>query len=108
MRVSRPGGYLASGITLPGLAVIVAVISGLNIHSLLAILLLYAVRLPVSTIYSRLWARDMMLLSWGWLLPVRDLLASITWVMAFLGNRVVWRGERFEVMKDGRMMKVDG
>lgn len=106
MRVSRPGGYLASGLTLPGLAVIAAVISGPNIHSLLALIILYSVKLPISTIYSRIWAKDGMLPAWWWLLPVRDVLASATWVLSFLGNRVVWRGERFEVMKDGRMMKV--
>ena len=103
MRVSRPGGYLASGITLPGLAVIIALLSGIFPHGLLAILLLYLVRFTVTTIFSRLWVTDYLLPRWGWLLPARDLLAAITWLLAFLGNSVTWRGSRFKISSDGTM-----
>lgn len=107
MRVSRPGGYLASGITLPGLAILLALASGPAPTALAAIALLYLIRFSVSTCFSRCWVADRLLPVWGWLLPLRDLLASGTWLLAFLGNRVSWRGHRFIVQPDGRLTPID-
>lgn len=103
MRVSRPGGYLASGITLPGLAVLGALAVGPLPWSLAAICLLYLFRFAVVTLFSRTLVRDRLLPKWSWLLPLRDLLASVTWLCAFLGNGVQWRGRRFRVLRDGRL-----
>ena len=105
MRVSRPGGYFASGITLPGLACLAAAAIPAGLHSLLAIILLYAIRLGVCTIYSRVWVEDRLLPRWAWLLPLRDLLAAGTWLLAFLGNRVMWRGQRFRIAANGTMTR---
>ena len=103
MRVSRPGGYLTYGITLPGLAVLVALTTGPLPWSLAAISLLYLFRFTVATLFSRTLVRDRLLPKWSWLLPLRDLLASVTWLSAFLGNSVRWRGERFRISGDGRL-----
>jgi ceramide glucosyltransferase len=94
MRVSRPGGYLASGITLPFPA------------ALAAILLLYGVRLAVSTTFSRRFVRDGLLPRWLWLIPVRDMLAFCTWALSFLGNRVEWRGSRFVLRPGGKIEEI--
>lgn len=107
MRVSRPGGYLASGITLPGLAILLALFTGPLAEALAAIILLYSVRLSVTTCFSRYWLADRLLPAWGWLLPLRDLLAFATWLLSFLGNRVSWRGQRFIVRPDGRLTPLD-
>jgi len=32
-----------------------------------------------------------------WLLPLRDLIATGLWIGGYASNKVVWRGERFEV-----------
>ena len=106
MRVSRPGGYLASGITLPGLAVIASLALAPPSRALAAIMLLYCIRLTVATIFSRCLVRDKLLPAWAWLLPVRDLLAFLTWVGAFMGNKVQWRGHSFRVLKDGKLETV--
>jgi len=107
MRVSRPGGYLASGITLPGLAILLALATGPLSVALSAISLLYLVRLAVSTCFSRWWVDDRLLPAWGWLLPLRDLLAFGTWLFSFLGNHVIWRGQRFLVRPGGRLSPLD-
>jgi ceramide glucosyltransferase len=103
MRVSRPAGYLASGITLPGLAILLALAAGPLPAALSAIALLYLVRTSVCTCFSRCWVTDRLLPAWGWLLPLRDLLAFGTWLLSFLGNRVTWRGHRFIVRPGGRL-----
>lgn len=106
MRVSRPGGYLASGITLPGLAVILALLTGTLHSSLAAITLFYLLRLGVSTIFSRCYTEDRLLPRWAWLLPVRDLLATATWLLSFSGNKVSWRGHRFLMLSNGKLKEL--
>ena len=106
MRVSRPGGYLASGITLPGLAITTALLSGPPLMALTAICLLYLTRLTVTTCFSRCYVRDNLLPAWSWLLPVRDLLAFGTWLLAFAGNRVNWRGHCFFISSNGKLKEL--
>ncbi len=104
MRVSRPGGYLASGITLPFLAVLlVTMVAPTLQQALLAISLLYATRLSVTTIYSRYLTGDNLLPHWLWLIPLRDMLGFFTWALAFMGNKVEWRGSRFRLKPGGKI-----
>jgi ceramide glucosyltransferase len=107
MRVSRPGGYLASGITLPFPAALLALlVAPSRTSGLAAVGLLYAVRLIVSTLFSRSFVRDRLLPRWLWLIPLRDLLAFFTWALSFLGNRVDWRGSRFKLAPGGKIEEI--
>jgi ceramide glucosyltransferase len=107
MRVSRPGGYLASGITLPFPAVFVATLIAPSLQTgLTAIILLYSIRLTVCMLISRCFARDGLLPRWLWLIPLRDLLAFCTWALSFLGNRVEWRGTRFKLKPGGKIEEI--
>jgi ceramide glucosyltransferase len=104
MRVSRPGGYLASGITLPFPGALLATLLAPSpATGLAAVALLYGVRLTVSTIYSRCFVRDNLLPRWLWLLPLRDMLAFFAWALSFLGNRVEWRGSSFVLKPGGKI-----
>ena len=104
MRVSRPGGYLASGITLPFPTIMLAAfVAQTPVPALAAIALLYCVRLTVATIFSRFFVRDRLLPAWLWLIPLRDMLAFFTWALSFLGNRVEWRGSRFRLRPGGKI-----
>ena len=107
MRVSRPGGYLASGITLPVPALLLALLSAPTPASgLAAVALLYAVRLAVATLFSRSFVRDNLLPGWLWLIPLRDLLAFCSWALSFLGNHVEWRGSRFKLTPGGKIEEI--
>ncbi len=104
MRVSRPGGYLASGITLPFPAALLAtLIASSPAPALSAVALLYALRMLVCTLFSRVFVRDGLFPRWLWLLPLRDMLAFFTWALSFLGNRVEWRGSRFVLKPGGKI-----
>jgi ceramide glucosyltransferase len=104
MRVSRPGGYLASGITLPFPAALLSLLVAPSLTSGLAAAgLLYCVRLTVSTLFSRQLVQDGLLPRWLWLLPLRDMLAFFSWALSFLGNRVEWRGTRFKLKPGGKL-----
>ena len=107
MRVSRPGGYLASGITLPFPGALLAlVLSGFSREGLAAAALLYLVRSAVSLSYSRAYLKDRLLPRWLWLLPVRDALSFGVWALSLFGNRVVWRGHLFSLAKGGKIVEI--
>ncbi|GAW67409.1 ceramide glucosyltransferase [Geoanaerobacter pelophilus] len=107
MRVSRPGGYLASGITLPFPAALLAlIVSAFSAWGVAAAALLYLVRGAVSVSYSRSLVKDRLLPRWLWLLPLRDGLAFAVWALSLLGNRVRWRGELFMLEKGGKIVEL--
>jgi len=104
MRVSRPGGYLASGITLPFPALLLSTALAHTAWTAVAsIVLLYACRLTVVTVYSRLLTKDRLMPRWLWLLPLRDMLGFFSWALSFLGNQVEWRGVRFKLRPGGKI-----
>jgi ceramide glucosyltransferase len=39
-----------------------------------------------------------------WLLPVRDLVGLVTWSVALVSRTFVWRGHKFELTRDGRIV----
>lgn len=104
MRVSRPGGYFASGITQPFPAALLSlVLAPFFPTGVAAAALLYLVRGLVAVIFSRCFVRDNIFPQWLWLLPFRDCLAFATWALSFMGNRVRWRGRLFRVMPGGKL-----
>jgi len=40
-----------------------------------------------------------------WLVPVKDLMQAAVWLLAFAGNRIEWRGERYRLQRDGKLVK---
>jgi hypothetical protein len=40
------------------------------------------------------------------LLPVRDLLIACVWLQAFLASRITWRGQDYDVGRDGLLRKL--
>ncbi|WP_243369647.1 bacteriohopanetetrol glucosamine biosynthesis glycosyltransferase HpnI [Geotalea sp. SG265] len=104
MRVSRPGGYFASGITQPFPAALLAIaLSRFSATGFTAAAILYGCRSLVTLIYSRSFVGDRLFPKWLWLLPLRDCLAFATWALSFLGNRVAWRGHWFRLLPGGKI-----
>lgn len=107
MRVSRPGGYLASGITLPFPGALLALaVSGFSRPGVAAAALLYLARGAVALIYSRAYVKDRLLPRWLWLLPIRDALSFGVWALSLIGNRVFWRGHLFSLSKGGKIVEI--
>ena len=44
---------------------------------------------------------------YAWLVPVKDLLQAIIWLLAFLGNRIEWRGEPMRLRRDGTLERLN-
>jgi ceramide glucosyltransferase len=103
IRDARPWGYAGLLFTfgLPwALAMLVAAQGAPWAWVLLALTLL--VRLAVG-VASEFVLQDFALTSLL-LLPLRDLLAPLVWAAGFMGNRIHWRGDVFD-LKDGRLRR---
>jgi ceramide glucosyltransferase len=44
---------------------------------------------------------------YAWLIPLKDLLQAAIWLLAFLGNRIEWRGQRMRLRRDGTLERLD-
>jgi ceramide glucosyltransferase len=104
VRSSRPGGYL-------GLVVTFGVFWGL-----LTLILSAATWWSVVLLTAVAIARIVTVESYGralgdhsrkylWLLPLRDLISPLVWLMSIGGTRIVWRGEEFRLTK-GKLQRV--
>jgi len=108
MRVSRPGGFAGSGITQPfPPALLALLVSECSLPGVAAALLLYAVRSLNAVLFSRRYLHDQLFPRWLWLLPVRDLLSFVKWVLSFFGNCVQWRGHRYRILPGGKMIDLE-
>jgi ceramide glucosyltransferase len=106
IRDSRPGGYagLAATFGLPwALLTLVCARGGSWAWALLgaAIFMRYAVALVV----GRGVLRDRQVTSWLALIPLRDFVAVLVWLIGFTGNTVDWRGDSFE-LKQGKLVRM--
>ena len=62
----------------------------------------FAVRMAVGFVAAIVVLHDDQFLRYVLLLPLRDLIAPFVWAASFMGNRIHWRGDAFD-LKDGRL-----
>jgi len=43
---------------------------------------------------------------YAWLIPVKDLFQAAIWLLAFLGNKIEWRGQRMRLRPDGTLERL--
>jgi ceramide glucosyltransferase len=106
VRDSRPWGYIGLGLTfgLPWAVLALAFAHG----AAWAWELLVAVssmRVAVALVVGRLVLRDCQVLPLLGLLPTRDVVASLIWLVSFTGHTVSWRGDSFE-LKKGKLARI--
>jgi ceramide glucosyltransferase len=42
----------------------------------------------------------------AWLVAAKDLIAVAIWALSFAGRKVIWRGQRYHVRKDGTLQEI--
>jgi len=106
-RACRPGGYFCS------------VLAHGTLWALLA-LWYTGLSLPAGIVAATVWALRVLTahdvanrtMGAGWraadlaILPLKDLVGSLLWLLAFAGNTVVWGGERYRLRPGGRIEPV--
>jgi ceramide glucosyltransferase len=106
IRDARPWGYVGLLFTfgLPW-ALLTLLAAGGAVWAWALFAMMLAVRLAVGFVSAILVLNDRQFFRYIFLLPLRDLLAPCIWVASFMGNRIHWRGDVFN-LKDGRMTVV--
>jgi ceramide glucosyltransferase len=106
-RFSRPKGHFGTALTFAMPYALIAAFALLAMgHPGLAVL---AISWAVGTRMAMAVVLDRMVLN-GWsvlrttlLYPLRDLMGFGFWAASYTSNRILWRGEQFELMQDGLM-----
>jgi len=103
-RVSRPMEYPGMLITFSTpLAVILALITRFSPLGRGALLISVLVRWLVAWLVTG-YTGDQTARRWLIWLPLRDMLSALVWCAGGLGRSVTWRGQKFRLLPDGRML----
>jgi ceramide glucosyltransferase len=106
VRDARSGGYFGLIVTFGVLWSLLAVAANRGAlwawGALAGTLLL---RLAVAAIVGREILGDREVLKNSWLIPLRDLIAFLIWMVSLGGNTVTWRGDRFR-LRDGKLTRM--
>lgn len=110
-RFSRPAGHAASVLSFAMPFGILAAVGALGFHRpgwALAIFLAACAN-RVLTCLATGWfvVRDPRALACCWLYPVCDLMAFLFWAASYGGSTVVWRGERYLLLRRGSMERAE-
>ena len=102
--LARPGSFIATIlIRAVPFAFLFALVRGGDALGLSVLTVTLAVRLLTATMTS-LALRDVEGLRSLYLLPLRDMVGLIFWVLAFTQRTVVWRGVEFRLTSNGKMV----
>jgi ceramide glucosyltransferase len=107
IRACRPWSYLGLIFTHGTVAALFfAIISGFNRTALILLIIVLFVRLIAGWRIGAHWMQDRILQHYFWLVPVRDLLSFVIWLMSLGGRKVEWRGILFKLVKNGQIVEI--
>lgn len=105
-RFSRPSGYFGQGFTY-GLAwtlILFAAYPSAWTGTFLGLVL--SVRLTLAAVLGSFLLKAQGLLRGFWMIPLQDVISFASWLGGFTGREIVWRGERYRLLRDGRFTLV--
>jgi ceramide glucosyltransferase len=101
IRASRPGGYFGYLVTHATFWALVAAACGAWPAALAAL----ALRFTGGIVVASFVLHDFAAVRRAPLIPLRDLWGFAIWLCGLTGNTVEWRGVRFHISPDGRILK---
>jgi len=105
VRVSQPLPYFFSILSNPTLWPLVWLLAKPGKPALVCGAACVLVRMICSADLQRKLNRTWPHAGYFWLAPMKDLLQAILWLLAFLGNRIEWRGQRMKLRPDGTLAR---
>jgi ceramide glucosyltransferase len=106
VRDARAGGYLGLVFTFGILWALLGLVASRGaLWACGALVVTLLLRLGVALVVGRSVLGDRQILKHLWLIPLRDLLAVVVWVVSFGGHTVTWRGDRFH-LKNGKLTRI--
>jgi ceramide glucosyltransferase len=109
-RFSRPKGHVGTALTFAMPFGIIGLLAGILADqtaigvALLAWAVLNRVLLSIAVGWGVVGDRRSLMQCW--LYPVRDLMGFCFWAASFVGTTIVWRGERYRLKAEGRMVRI--
>jgi ceramide glucosyltransferase len=100
IRSCRPEGYagLIFTFALPWSVLALAAAPSLTL-AWAVVLVSLALRLLITVISGVFILRDRQVFRSLWLVPIRDFVALLVWLLAYTGSSIIWRGNKFELSK---------
>jgi ceramide glucosyltransferase len=105
-RVSRPKGFLGYGITHSLVASLLLFAVAPTWWSLAAVSLVIMIRCALAFTVCRGILHETAWLKWLFLLPFKDALSFVLWLVALMGSTVQWRDNRYRVLRGGKMVRI--
>lgn len=106
VRDARRGGYIGLVSTFGiAWALLVVLAAGASPWSWLVLAAMLLLRTALGFVVCRSVLLDEEGVERLWLLPLRDLIAVVVWIVSFVGHTVTWRGDRFQ-LKNGRLTRI--
>ena len=108
IRVCQPAPFffsILSNATLWPLLFTAALIADHHRIWFVPISILLPIRIQAALKMQEWLTRDLRHYTWFWLVPIKDLLNAAIWLFAFVGNTIEWRGEKFRVLRGGKLEK---
>ena len=106
VRDSRFWGYVGLGLTFGLPWALLALIFSRGAAWAWALLACTAVmRFAVAIVFGKYVLKDRQAMRSLALIPVRDLVAMLVWIVSFAGHRIVWRGDRFS-LENGKLKRI--
>ena len=109
-RFSRPAGHAGTIFTFSAPFGIVGLFAGLLLGKpdlgLMLLLWSWANRTLQAVGIGYATLDDLVSLKYAWLYWLRDLQGFIVWCASYLGDEVIWRGQRYRLIAGGKMQKV--
>ena len=107
VRDARSGGYFGLAFTFGILWALLAVAaSGGALWSWGTLASTVFLRFAVALAVGSKVLRDRQVLRYVWMIPLRDLVAVVVWIVSLGGHTVTWRGDQF-TLRDGKLTRVD-
>jgi ceramide glucosyltransferase len=105
IRVCQPLPYFFSVLNNPTLWPLLWAVTTPGKTSLIFLLVCLVLRALTAIDLEAQLSRSSLRWRYAGLAPVKDLLQTLLWALAFLGNRVEWRGERLRLRRDGTLVR---
>jgi ceramide glucosyltransferase len=86
------------------MAVLTTIADGASQASLMLLGTTLAIRMAMAWLIGVHWLGDRILRRDLWLVPVRDLLSLVVWMLGLVGRKVEWRGRWLEVARGGKIV----
>ncbi len=106
VRDARAGGYLGLIFTFGVFWSLLAVASSAGSPwSWAGVAVVLSLRFAVAFAVGGSILRSRDVLKYAWMIPIRDLIAVVVWIISLGGHTVTWRGDRFR-LKGGRLTRM--